>query len=89
MLPAVVRWLALPHDAEDERRREREAELTARIEALNMAQGRLDQLAANGEIPPDVLAILRARHEHRAGQLPTNGATGARPSPWRRSCGRS
>ena len=40
-----------------------------------MGQGRVDRLAAGGELPADVLAILRARHEHRAGQLPT-GAKG-------------
>ena len=68
-LPAVVRWLALPHDAEDERRREQDAEITARLEALKVAQGRLDGLAADGELDPNVLAILRARHDHRAGQV--------------------
>ena len=71
MLPGLVRWLSLPHDAEDERRRERDAEFTARIEALNVAQGRVDKLAAGG-VSADVLAILRARHDHRAGQLPTD-----------------
>ena len=70
MLPAIVRWLALPHDAEDERRREQDAEITARLEALNVAQGRLDGLVADGEVEPQVLALLRARHDHRAGQLP-------------------
>jgi monovalent cation/hydrogen antiporter len=35
-----------------------------------VAQGRLDQLAADGQVPADVLAFLRARHDHRAGQLP-------------------
>ena len=30
-LPGVVRWLALPHDAEDERRREQDAEIAARL----------------------------------------------------------
>jgi monovalent cation/hydrogen antiporter len=68
-LPAVVRWLALPRDAEDERRREQDAEITARLEALKVAQGRLDGLAADGDTDPDVLAILRARHDHRAGQV--------------------
>jgi len=75
-LPGIVRWLALPHDAEDERRREQEAELVARLEALNVAQGRLDGLAADGELEPDVLALLRARNGHRAGQLPKNAGDG-------------
>jgi monovalent cation/hydrogen antiporter len=71
-LPSIVRWLALPHDAEDERRREQDAEITARLEALNVTQGRLDGLAAGGETPSDVLALLRARNDHRAGQVPRN-----------------
>ena len=69
-MPAVVRWLALPHDAADERVRERDAETAARIEALNIARGRLDRLAADGQVSAEVLAILRARHDHHAGQLP-------------------
>jgi monovalent cation/hydrogen antiporter len=72
MLPAVVRWLALPHDAEDERRREQDAEITARLEALKVAQDRLDGLAADGGVAPEVLALLRMRHDHRTGQLPKN-----------------
>src|SRR6202453_1719540 len=75
-LPAVVRWLALPHDAEDERRREQDAEITARLEALKVAQGRLDRLAAGGEADPEALAILRAHHHHRAGQGPENSDDG-------------
>jgi monovalent cation/hydrogen antiporter len=69
-LPAVVRWLALPHDAEDERRREQDAEIAARLEALKVGLDRLDGLAADGQTDPDVVAILRARHDDRAGQLP-------------------
>ncbi len=76
LLPGIVRWLALPHDAEDERRREQDAELTARLQSLNLTQGRVERLAADGEVAPDVLAILRARHDHRAGQLPKNTADG-------------
>jgi monovalent cation/hydrogen antiporter len=72
LLPGVVRWLALPHDAADERVRERDAETAARIEALNIARGRLDRLAADGQVSAEVLAILRARHDHHAGQLPKN-----------------
>jgi monovalent cation/hydrogen antiporter len=72
VLPAIVRWLNLPRDAEDERRREQDAEITARLEALNAAQDRVKKLTADGKVPEDVLAILRARHEHYAGQLPRN-----------------
>jgi monovalent cation/hydrogen antiporter len=69
-LPAVVRWLALPQDAADERRREQDAEVAARLEALNAAQGRLEGLAADGEATPEVLAILRSRNDHRVVQVP-------------------
>ncbi len=72
MLPGVVRWLALPHDAEDERRRERDAEIAARIETLNVAQSRVNQLEADGEVSAEVLAILRANQANRAGQVPTD-----------------
>ncbi len=70
VLPPVVRWLALPRDAADERRREQDAEITARIEALQVTQARLDGLAADGKTDPDVVALLRARHAHRSGQAP-------------------
>ena len=76
MLPAIVRWLALPHDAEDERQREQDAEIAARLDALNVAQGRLDGFAANAETSPAAIAILRARHDYRAGQVPKNAPDG-------------
>jgi CPA1 family monovalent cation:H+ antiporter len=76
LLPGLVRWLALGSHAADEREREHTAELSARAEALNVAQNRLDRLAAEGRIAPEVLAILRARHRDRAGRLPRNTSNG-------------
>ncbi len=76
VLPSVVRWLDVAHDAADERRREHKAELAARSEALNAAHSRLERLAADGVLSPDVLALLRARHDYRSGRLPTNMANG-------------
>jgi CPA1 family monovalent cation:H+ antiporter len=76
VLPGIVRWLALANDVADEQRREHEAELTVRSEALIVAQTKLEGLAAGGEVSPDVLAILHARHDYRAGRLPTNMAEG-------------
>jgi CPA1 family monovalent cation:H+ antiporter len=76
MLPSVVQWLGLTRDSEKERARERAAELAARSDALAMARNRLDQLAGDGKIPPELLATLRARHDHRAGQLPKNPVDG-------------
>jgi CPA1 family monovalent cation:H+ antiporter len=70
LLPPVVRWLGLGSHAADEHEREKKAELAARLEALNLAQSRLEQLAADGRTSPEVLATLRTRHDYRAGRLP-------------------
>jgi CPA1 family monovalent cation:H+ antiporter len=70
LLPSVVRWLDLGRHAADEREREQKAELAARTDALKAAQTRLEELAANEEIAPEVLAALRARHDYRFGRLP-------------------
>jgi len=76
VLPVVVRCLNLPRDAADERRREQDAEISARLEALDVVQGHLDGLAADGDMPPEVLAILRARHNYRTEGVPNNAADG-------------
>jgi Na+/H+ antiporter len=70
LLSSVVRWLGLGRHAADERERESRAEFAARSDALNVAQARLEELAADSRISPEVLAILRARHEYRSGRLP-------------------
>jgi CPA1 family monovalent cation:H+ antiporter len=70
MLPMVVRRLGLTRHAADEREREQKAELAARANALEVAQSRLEKLAAEGEVSNEVLAILRARHADRTGRLP-------------------
>jgi Na+/H+ antiporter len=76
MLPSVVRWLGLAHHAADEREREHRAEIAARSDALALAQSRLQQLAADGRVSPEVLAILQARHEYRAGRLSGHTSNG-------------
>jgi len=70
LLPKVVRWLDLGRHAADERDREQKAELAARSDALQLAQTRLEELAADNRIPAEALAILRARHDYRFGGLP-------------------
>jgi monovalent cation/hydrogen antiporter len=70
LLPSIVRWLGLTRHAADERKREQKAELAARADALKLAQTRLEELAANQKIAPEVLAVLRARHDDRFGRLP-------------------
>ena len=70
LLPIVVRWLGLGRHAADEHDREQKAELAARTDALKLAQMRLEQIAANKQIAPEALAVLRARHDDRFGRLP-------------------
>ena len=70
MLPSVVRWLDLGRHAADEQERERKAEFAARSDALKLAQTRLEELAADNQLAPEALAILRARHDYRSGRLP-------------------
>ena len=70
LLPSVVRWLGLGRHAADEHDREQKAELAARTDALKLAQMRLEQIAANKQIAPEALAVLRARHDDRFGRLP-------------------
>src|SRR5262249_39206479 len=60
--------------AADERDREQQAELAARADALQLAQMRLESLVANKQIAPEVLAVLRARHDDRFGRLPNPGS---------------
>jgi monovalent cation/hydrogen antiporter len=72
LMPALVRWLGLAKHAADERQRENAAEFAARSEALNVGHGRLQQFAADGRVSPEVLAILQARHQYRAGRLTAN-----------------
>jgi CPA1 family monovalent cation:H+ antiporter len=74
LLPAVVRGLGLTRHAADEREREHKAELAARSNALELAQSRLEKLAAEGEVSSEVLAVLRARQAYRAGRLPKDMA---------------
>jgi CPA1 family monovalent cation:H+ antiporter len=76
MLPSIVRRLGLSQLAADEQQREHEAELAVRSGALNFAQSQLDGLAADGRASPEALAVLRARHEYRAGGLPVNTPEG-------------
>jgi len=70
LTPRIVRWLGLGLHAADERDREQTAELAARSDALKLAQSRLEELAANNQIAPEALAVLRARHDYRFGRLP-------------------
>ncbi|MEA2952841.1 MAG: monovalent cation/hydrogen antiporter [Alphaproteobacteria bacterium] len=69
MLPAVIRWLGLARHREREYRKEREAELAARHEAIGEALRHLEELEADGKTPAEIVALLRARHDHRRRQF--------------------
>src|SRR5215467_10043158 len=80
VLPTVARWLGLGLPAADEREREQKAELAARSDALQAAQKRLEELAADNRITPEVLTILRARHDYRFGGLPQDAGSERDPA---------
>src|ERR1700731_2988958 len=56
LLPGVVGWLGLAKHADDERQREHKAELAARSGALDVAQNRLEQVAADRQVSAEALA---------------------------------
>jgi CPA1 family monovalent cation:H+ antiporter len=69
MLPAVIRWLGVAKDANEERRNEHEAELAARQEAIEAGHRRLQELLKTRQVPKEVAELLRSRHDHRQRQL--------------------
>lgn len=70
LLPGVVRWLRLGDERSAEEQSEHDAEIAARREALGIVNRRLDELKAEGRIPPDILAAMDVRHDFRARRLP-------------------
>jgi CPA1 family monovalent cation:H+ antiporter len=85
-LPLVVRGLGVARAGRAEHRAAHEAEIAARREALDAALKSLDAITDDRELSDEVVKLLRARHETRAGQLPDSldpdarevTATGAR-----------
>jgi CPA1 family monovalent cation:H+ antiporter len=65
MLPAIIRVLGLANAGERELHADRTEELLARRHAIEAATERLDQLAAERELPDDVVRRLRAEHRDR------------------------
>ncbi len=64
-LPSVLRGLGLPHAGRKERETHRAEEYAARMEAVNAAIKRLEEIAAEGEIAPDVVETARAQYQDR------------------------
>ena len=76
-LPAVIRWLGLARRGSEERLGEREAELRARFETLDVAQARLQEIAAERNLPEETTTLLSAYHDglrRRFPKTPTDGA---------------
>src|SRR5262249_4746862 len=71
-LPSVVRALGLGDAGLEERRREHEAELAARFEAMDAGLRRLEEIARERDLSDEVAALVRARNDHRRTLLPQN-----------------
>jgi monovalent cation/hydrogen antiporter len=72
LLPMVVRWLGLNKLAHQEHEREIQAELAARVSALQEVEKRLDKLVNERELPDEVIELLRTRNQSRSQILPDN-----------------
>jgi Na+/H+ antiporter len=71
-LPMVVRWLGVADAAHNEHVAEHQSEIAARREALDAALRSLDAIIEKRDLSDEVVNLLRARHEIRAGQLPAS-----------------
>jgi CPA1 family monovalent cation:H+ antiporter len=76
LLPAVVRWLGIAHDREEERQREREAELAARFEAMDAALRDVEARARERGLGEETIGHLRTRHAARRQQYPRSTTDG-------------
>jgi monovalent cation/hydrogen antiporter len=65
MLPWVIRALGLSHAGRKERELDKAEERKARSAAVEGAIERFDQLAAERNLPPDVIKAVRAQHRDR------------------------
>jgi CPA1 family monovalent cation:H+ antiporter len=75
-LPAVVRWLGVAKHRAAEHRREREAELAARHDAMDAGLRRLEELARERNLPKDVAALLKERQHLRSQLSPRSSNDG-------------
>jgi CPA1 family monovalent cation:H+ antiporter len=72
MLPWVIEWLGLFQAGHKEREINRAAELQARSEAVRAASERLEQLATEQDLAPDVVHAIRTHHEDRLKHVDEN-----------------
>jgi Na+/H+ antiporter len=69
-LPAIIRWLGVARHRAAEYRREHEAELNARHDAMDAGLRRLEELARERNLPDEVATLLKARERIRRQQVP-------------------
>jgi CPA1 family monovalent cation:H+ antiporter len=73
MLPWVIEWLGLFQAGRKEREINRAAEIQARSEGVRAASERLEQLATEQTLAPDVVRAIRSQHEDRLKHVEKNG----------------
>jgi CPA1 family monovalent cation:H+ antiporter len=76
MLPTVIGWLGIGDHGKTEHRREQEAELAARNEAIRHSRHHLENLAKERKLSSEVVDFLNARHDQRARLIPSDLDTG-------------
>jgi CPA1 family monovalent cation:H+ antiporter len=69
-LQTVIRWLGVNRHSKAEQRREQEAELAARNEAVQASRQHLKKLAEERKLSDDIVKFLNARHDHRERLIP-------------------
>ena len=74
MLPWIIRKLGLSHAGRREREINKAKECKARSEAVEAANERLNQLAAERHLSPDVIEAVRAQHRDRLEHLAHGGS---------------
>lgn len=76
MLPSVIRWLGIANEGRAEQRRQHEAELHIRAEAIQYACEHLDEIAKERKLDKHTVEFLKQRHEHRLRLLPRDMGKG-------------
>ena len=76
LLPIVIRWLGLARGGAEERLRERESELNARVETLELAQQRLLEIASERNLPPEITGVVSNYHDNLRSQFPATISDG-------------
>jgi len=78
MLPLVVRWIGVTRIGKEERVGAIQAELDARISALDEVEKRLEKFVADRQLPDEVIELLRTRNQSRRQILPNDLSDGLR-----------